>query len=187
VAIQPTGKIVAAGGTRTADGAQSQAIVARFNTDGSLDTTFGGPPHAGFTAGVFDPATSTAVFNDVRIQPGGRIVAGGSAFRASEGRDLFFVEGFTGDGVVDTTFGVNGASLPAFPNSNTISRIALDGANDILAAGRFGPEVVGGGLALTRLFGGDTTSTTTTTTTTTLVTLHKHRKSHARSRVLSGR
>jgi uncharacterized delta-60 repeat protein len=69
VAIQPDGKIVAVGrGTANVDFA-----VARYNPDGSPDTTFGGGDGLfSFTFGLTDVATGVA------IQPDGKIVVVGS-------------------------------------------------------------------------------------------------------------
>ena len=49
VAVQSDGKIVAAGATNVSEGigALSQVLVARFNTNGSLDSSFSGDGFAG--------------------------------------------------------------------------------------------------------------------------------------------
>src|SRR5687767_5219095 len=65
VAIQPDGKIVTVGSA--AGGSEGpQIAVARYNTNGSLDTTFGG------TGRVFIDHYQIAI--DVAIQPDGKIV-----------------------------------------------------------------------------------------------------------------
>ena len=72
VAIQDDGKIVVAG----SDG--NNTAVARFNTDGTLDTTFKGPSGAGsgwstkdFGSGTFDSAVSVALQTNGKIDLGG--------------------------------------------------------------------------------------------------------------------
>lgn len=75
LALQSDGKIVAAGGVKQCGGINCEDfLVARFNADGSVDTSFGvgGQVNTDFFGG-FDTA------NAVAIQPDGKIVAAGSA------------------------------------------------------------------------------------------------------------
>jgi uncharacterized delta-60 repeat protein len=67
--MQADGKIVAAG-----DGTSSVFALARYNTDGSLDTTFSGD---GITTTDFSPYYDVAYA--VAIQGDGKIVAAGAA------------------------------------------------------------------------------------------------------------
>lgn len=70
VALQSDGKIVAAGNAR--GGTKDEFAVARYNTDGTLDTTFGGGDGMVITdLGASDGA------RDVKIQADGKIVAAG--------------------------------------------------------------------------------------------------------------
>src|SRR5688500_6538323 len=89
VALQPDGKLLLAGG----GGAGSpRGAVARFNPDGSLDTTFDRDGHA--AAGFNDFAEA------IELAPGGKIVLGGlsrSAFTR-----------LNPDGSPDPTFGTGG-------------------------------------------------------------------------------
>ena len=74
LALQSDGKIVAAGGVKQCGGINCEDfLVARFNADGSVDTSFGagGQVNTDFFGG-FDTA------NAVAIQPDGKIVAAGS-------------------------------------------------------------------------------------------------------------
>ena len=91
IALQPDGKIVAAGNVG----------VARFNVDGSLDTTFnsGGP-----LPGVVRMAS--AYFNGVAVQADGKIVIVGRTYVPNEGD--FLVCRFNADGTPDAAFGTNG-------------------------------------------------------------------------------
>jgi uncharacterized delta-60 repeat protein len=93
--VQPDGKIVAVG-TR-GDGAFA---LARYRSDGSLDTTFGGDGKV--TARVSGSQYSSA--NDAAIQENGRIVVVGRDF----GRNTFVVTRFRSDGTLDPTFGNSG-------------------------------------------------------------------------------
>src|SRR5262249_24571364 len=73
-ARQPDGRIVVAG--RTEDGTTSDALVARFNADGSLDATFGA---GGLSIKSFSSYSNFDDLYDVAIQPDGKIVGVGKA------------------------------------------------------------------------------------------------------------
>jgi uncharacterized delta-60 repeat protein len=94
VTIQTDGKILVCGGIPSSTGFPIAAI-ARYNTDGSVDTTFG-------TSGI---ATSTTlgVLTAIALQTDGKIVVGGPA----GGLELN-VARFTSTGTLDTTFGTDG-------------------------------------------------------------------------------
>ena len=85
--IQSDGKIVVAGFDETFSFFQ----LTRYNSDGTLDTSFG---TAGFATGSIGGAFA------VLIQPDSKIVAAGANFEAG----LFKVVRFNADGTVDTTF-----------------------------------------------------------------------------------
>lgn len=72
VALQPDGKIVVAGVADTAGSSLRHGFVARLNTDGSLDSSFG-------TGGIFvrSVADHDVYFKSLAIQPNGKIVVGG--------------------------------------------------------------------------------------------------------------
>lgn len=95
VAIQPDGKIVVVGSRYSeASNAYDDIVVARYNSDGTLDPTFSGD-------GKFlDPGRGTA--NGVAIQPDGRILlAGGDD-------DALTLTRLTASGVLDTSFSGDG-------------------------------------------------------------------------------
>ena len=79
VAIQADGKIVAAGGSYNGanNGTHNDFKLARYNTDGSLDISFG-------TGGkVVTPIGNSAGAGAVAIQPNGRIVAAGFSYNGA--------------------------------------------------------------------------------------------------------
>jgi uncharacterized delta-60 repeat protein len=96
LALQPDHKIVVVGG---ANGATDQLLVMRYNSDGSLDTTFDGT--GVLKTGVLGPAGPGGV---VIQQDGSIVVAGGISGSAALAR-------FTSTGAVDTTFGTTGTFL----------------------------------------------------------------------------
>lgn len=107
VALQPDGKIVAAGRTVEDTGdpstLTSNFTVARYLSDGMLDATFGG----GGLATTDFGGTSQAW--GVTLQPDGKIVAAGDAVAGlqSQGND-FALARYLADGSADTAFGGDG-------------------------------------------------------------------------------
>jgi uncharacterized delta-60 repeat protein len=145
VAIQPDGKIVAAGeagspyyGLTSSGGDEQrrggQMAVVRYMPNGTLDPAFGGD---GKVMTNLTPKLDTA--NDVAIQPNGKIVAAGTAGEGEPPRfDSKFVvvryhpgggrdAGFSGDGKAITNF------TPSFEDG-TGAAIQADG--NIVVAGR---------------------------------------------------
>jgi uncharacterized delta-60 repeat protein len=92
--IQPDGKLLVAG---NAEGASnSDFLVLRLNTDGSLDQTFGDHGIARNSIGGFDVA------NAMVLQPDGRIVLAGQS------DSDFALARYTANGALDSTFGTGG-------------------------------------------------------------------------------
>ena len=96
VAVQPDGKIIAAGAAagRSATGVFA---LARYGSHGSLDRTFG--RNGRVTTAVSDGGDEV---HAIAIQPDGRIVAVGS------NQQQFELARYTTDGGLDPTFGFNG-------------------------------------------------------------------------------
>jgi uncharacterized delta-60 repeat protein len=134
VIIQPDAKILTAGraGTRYA--------LARYNSDGSTDTSFGtdGKVVTQFF-GYGDQAYA------VLVQPDGRIVAAGSTFRDTEGE--FALARYNGDGSLDSSFGVDGRVNTGFVTQwAAVHSIALLPNEKIVAAGYvISPHSIEGG------------------------------------------
>ncbi len=102
MALQPDGKIVAAGLS-----AQNDSGLARYNADGSLDTTFGDggkvtAAHSGRQDNI----------NDVAVQPDGRIVTAG-IINNGVVNELGMVR-YNANGTLDTTFGTDGIVTTGF-------------------------------------------------------------------------
>ncbi len=95
---QPDGKILVA----TTDG--SSALILRYNSDGSPDTTFGDGGRMPVSAGL--PVT---LVNSMALQADGRIVLAGSAGDGSS--DDILVARLNADGSPDNTFGSSGIVL----------------------------------------------------------------------------
>jgi uncharacterized delta-60 repeat protein len=107
LALMPGGKILVGGYGYNQDGAQSDFALARFDSNGILDPSFGtdGRIMTDFLGGS-DSACAVAV------QPDGKIVATGYATLGS-GKD-FALARYNDDGSPDDTFGISGKSTTDF-------------------------------------------------------------------------
>ena len=93
VVIQPDGKLIAGGGS--SDGGGDTSFIARYNTNGTPDTSFGSN---GVVTGV-----SVSGFASVALQSDGMIVAS----------DASGLTRYQGDGSIDTSFGNAGKATAA--------------------------------------------------------------------------
>ena len=128
--FQPDGKILAAG-IAFADfapgGSNGDFALARYNTDGSVDTSFGtsGRLTTDFAVGSEDEARAVA------MQPDGRIVAAGS----SGGFPEFALARYNPDGSLDISFGVGGKVTTSVFSVAQARAVAVEASGDIVAAG----------------------------------------------------
>lgn len=103
LAVQPDGKIVAVGTAGEDFGRTRSFALARFNANGTLDTSFGGD-------GKVTTDVGGATINDatgVALQADGRIVVAG--YTAAAGGGAFAVARYSADGNLDASFGSGGA------------------------------------------------------------------------------
>jgi len=128
VAVQSDGKIVLAGSCFT--GRQSEFALARYNADGSLDTSFNGVGTLTTAIGGGDAAHS------VTVQSDGKIVVAGSA---TVGNGNFALVRYNADGSLDTTFHGTGKVTTAIGSSHNLgykgSGVALQSDGKILVTG----------------------------------------------------
>jgi uncharacterized delta-60 repeat protein len=101
VAVQPDGKILVSGVaiTQRQTGNSGDAVLARYNLDGSLDASFGAG--SGVVVEQFDPASPSQInsIGDIELQPDGRVIVVGS------GQSKLFVARYNPDGTRDPSFG----------------------------------------------------------------------------------
>ncbi len=130
VALQPDGKIVAAGGAVVGSSPFDFALT-RYNPDGSLDPTFGTDGKATTDFGGTDEALAMA------LQPDGKIVAAGQAFTGSSPDFAvdFAVARYNPDGSLDSTFGTGGKVTTDFAGFDAARAVALQPNGKIVAAG----------------------------------------------------
>jgi uncharacterized delta-60 repeat protein len=129
VAIQGDGKIVAAG--LATFGGDTDFALTRYNTDGSLDTTFDGD---GRVTTDFATASSDAAAG-LALQADGKIVAAGTV--NISGNNDFGLARYNTDGSLDSTFDADGRVTTAFAaGADDAEAVAIQGDGKILAAGR---------------------------------------------------
>jgi uncharacterized delta-60 repeat protein len=123
VEIQADGKIVVAVNSFE----HGKYIVARFDSTGDLDSTFGNAGIAVVQVG----ATNDVVY-DLAIQADGKIVAAGGSFDTTSDNSLIRLNS---NGSPDTSFGSMGkVRIPDGDLSQVIRSIAIDGSGRIYAA-----------------------------------------------------
>ncbi len=138
--IQPDGKIIVTGTTSELAGTfyRSYLILARYNTNGSLDQTFG-------TGGkvVTDLAGTQVEVYAIALQPDGKILVGGTSpiwFEIGVNNGFnFVIVRFNSNGSVDTSFDSDGLVVTDFSggttNDDQINSLAVQADGKIVAAG----------------------------------------------------
>ena len=131
VALQSDGKLVV-GGTYKNERTPHQFALARYNSNGSLDSTFGSSGKVMTTVGTGD-AFSFAI----ALQSTGRIVLAGYSY--TQGHD-FSLAGYNPDGTLDSTFGNGGFMATDFSGSTDDIAYAMTMQRDgkLVVAGRTG-------------------------------------------------
>jgi uncharacterized delta-60 repeat protein len=132
LAVDATGRIVA-GGYRNQNGALQDIVLARYNADGSLDTTFG---TGGKVTTIVAPGGvgNSDVLNALTIDPLGRIVGAGSSY---SGTSLdFAVVRYRANGTLDPTFGANGKVTTDFAgNKDSAGAVGVDALGNVIVGG----------------------------------------------------
>lgn len=145
VALQSDGKIVVVGYSLSgSDLSTADFALARYNADGTLDSTFG---TNGKVTTDFNGGQDVAL--DVAVQADGRIVTAGRSENGSE--TDFALARYNTDGSLDSTFGADGKVRSAFTDPNgfhkdTFGRaVALEADGKIVVAGYINDVVIGPG------------------------------------------
>lgn len=110
MAIQADGKIVIAGYDTPTDGSTSDFAIARYNTNGTLDTSFDGDGIArvGFVGYSNDYAKA------VKVQTDGKIVVAGHSNIGAYGFEAFAMARLNTNGSLDSSFGSAGLVKTGF-------------------------------------------------------------------------
>lgn len=130
--VQPDGRILAAGWTRSPD----RMAVVRLTAAGLLDTTFGGG--SGRVALSFGVGTALTEAAGLALQSNGRIVVAGS-YQAASGGKVFAIARLLGDGSLDASFALSGRISVDFDGGAagdaTAHAVAIDAAGRIVVGG----------------------------------------------------
>jgi uncharacterized delta-60 repeat protein len=127
VVLQSDGKIVAAG--LSDNGSNYDFAVVRYNTDGSLDTTFSDDGKLITAVGL-----GTDFANSVVLQSDGKIVAAGYSYNVSS--EDFTVVRYNNDGSLDTTFSGDGIVTTAVGAGSDFGySVAMQSDGKIVTAG----------------------------------------------------
>ena len=137
VAIQPDGRIVVAGFTGSREfgwpppvgGGATDTVVARFEPDGDLDTTFG-------VGGVqvIDLGRHEGAFGDLALRSDGDIVLGTYLYRAGSDADALALRLNPG-GELDDSFSGDGAKVIDFGGVDIVGDVTLDSRDRVVVAG----------------------------------------------------
>ncbi len=130
LAIQPDGKILGAG--KSYNGSNPDFAIVRYNTDGSLDTSFG--VMGIVTTGI---GNSGDIAHSIAIQPDGRIVAAGETWSGAPSYYDFGIVRYNSDGSLDTSFNITGKVVtPVGPILDIANSVAIQTDGRIVAAGK---------------------------------------------------
>lgn len=142
VAVQADGKIVVLGETRDPAGSNLPDLaVIRYNSNGSLDSTFGSGGKV-ITDVSGNDATDRAA--SLVIQTDGKILVGGSTRNSSNNYDFALVR-YNSDGSLDRTFGIEGKVITQVGTGNDVvgslvvqpdGKIVVGGETDTPGASR---------------------------------------------------
>ena len=128
LALQSDGKFIAVGSV--GQGSSRDFALARYNSDGSLDTSFGS---GGTVTTHFFGSSDQALA--VALQSDGKIIAVGQAVQ-SDGDDDFALARYNSDGSLDTSFGTGGkVTTDFFSQNDQAFAVALQSDGKIIAAG----------------------------------------------------
>jgi uncharacterized delta-60 repeat protein len=133
LAVQSDGKIVAAGNSN-ASGTSDDFALARYNTDGTLDGTFGtaGRVLTDFSGSGISPDFALAL----ALQSDGKVVAAGIS--SANGSDDYALARYNVDGSLDGSFGVGGKVLTDFSGTGStddLYGLSIQEDGKIVAAG----------------------------------------------------
>ncbi|HEX6044158.1 MAG TPA: hypothetical protein VFZ22_06685 [Pyrinomonadaceae bacterium] len=135
VVMQPDGKFVVAG---TASDSATRPVatdiaVARYNVDGSLDSTFG----AGGQNAIPFADSATEQGNAVALSADGKIIVAGTAFRTFATPPDFALVRYNSDGSLDMGFGSGGSVTTDVAGGTDVAQaVAIQSDGKIVAAGR---------------------------------------------------
>jgi uncharacterized delta-60 repeat protein len=162
MAVLPDGRFILAGLSKNLGSSSSGSIsLARFNANGTLDTTFGNKGSVVSSVAVADGPGGLDQHNvRVTVDASGRIVVAGSTAVAGTAQHHFLVARFTPNGSLDTTFGAaqTGVVTTDILRVDYARSLALQGDGKIVVGGL---AIQGSGLLALARYNPDGTLDTT--------------------------
>ena len=130
ILLQPDGKFMVVGNDFPNGFIDGELFVARYESDGTLDASFG-------NAGIVTKSSSTFDrVSDALLQPDGKVlIAGFTREGPSEGNNAVMVLRYLPDGSADTGFGVGGKATLDFGASIVIEAMTLQEDGKIVVGG----------------------------------------------------
>lgn len=129
--IQPDNKIVIAGQVSNDSTLRWEIALARYHSDGSLDTSFDGDGQIINPNGNMDNT-----INAIALQSDGKIIVAGYA-GTSPSNNNFLLARYHSDGRIDSSFGTNGFLITAFSAQNNQATALMVQPDDKIIAGGF--------------------------------------------------
>jgi uncharacterized delta-60 repeat protein len=164
VVLQPDGKILAAGGFYNLKSGINpshfeQFAVARFNQDGSLDSTFGNGGEATATISGAPAAYVNDEAYAVALQPNGKIVLAGGHDTISQDPTSIGLARFNPDGSLDTSFNSTGTVMTTMSTPTVAWGVTFQPADGkiVVASGAAQWDLASGVIGVLR-YQGDTTT-----------------------------
>jgi uncharacterized delta-60 repeat protein len=141
VVTQSDGKVVVAGTSYDSYGGGNRVAVVRYNTDGSLDSTFGSKGEVTFNFTTLPSSYNSDTPAGLAVDASGHIIVAGTTNPA--GNPQLAVARLNSNGSFDTTFGSGGETIVPrqFSNGNSqyendyAASVALDTSGHIVLAG----------------------------------------------------
>jgi uncharacterized delta-60 repeat protein len=124
LALQTDSKIVAVGPTNYGVG---PSTLARYNSNGSLDNTFGSAGSVSTAIG-----STNTIPTSVAIQTDGKILVVGNAFNSNPN---VFVARYTASGVLDASFGTNGITITSISAFSVATSLAIQSDGKMVIGG----------------------------------------------------
>jgi len=133
IALQPDGKIILAGYSYLGSDTFTTFALARYNTNGSLDNTFG----IGGKVRMQVPGYKGSLLRAITLQEDNKIIAVGSCCNMEQCYDQnFVVARYNTNGLLDSTFGTNGIVISQLDDaSNAANSVITQSDGKILVGG----------------------------------------------------
>ena len=141
--IQPDKKIIA-GGSITKSGT-TQFSLARYNSDGNLDETFGN------LGQVITEYPELMVMTSMALQSDGKIIEAGNLYNSSVSISRFVLVRYHSNGILDTSFGIDGRVITNISDKlDRIASILIQNDGKIIASGATSDDATYSDFAMVR-------------------------------------